>query len=101
MGSVCTRIARSRLASPNGPPTPSARTPLGEYLRLEWLPRKEPTWASGSRRYRRWTVDTLCQSSLGDAHRYGLIPDNPCTKVRLPPAHRMSWLRPTRETHAA
>ena len=128
---------------------PSARTPLGEYLRHEWLPRKEPTWASGSRRYRRWTVDTLCQSCLvdrpigeltvmeieryfadraatpfpsrgqlpargsikalyatlkaclGDAHRYGLIPDNPCTKVRLPPAHHMSRLRPTRETHAA
>jgi integrase len=114
-------------------PSPSALTPLGDYLRHEWLPRKQAGWASGSQRHRQWTVDTLCDSRLvdrpigeltvmeieryfaeraatpfpstgqvpargsikslyatlkaclGDAHRYGLIPDNPCAKVRLPP----------------
>lgn len=116
-------------------PSPSALTPLGDYLRHEWLPRKQAGWASGSQRHRQWTVDTLCDSRLvdrpigeltvmeieryfaeraatpfpstgqmpargsikalyatlkaclGDAHRYGLIPDNPCAKVRLPPDH--------------
>ena len=114
---------------------PSASTTLGDYLRHEWLPRKQAGWASGSKRHREWAVDTLCASRLvdrpigeltameieryfaeraaipfpstgevpahgsikalyatlkaclGDAHRYGLIPDNPCAKVRLPPEH--------------
>ena len=113
-------------------PLPTADTTLADYLRLEWLPRHEPTWASGSRRHRRWAVGILCDSSLAcrpigqlgvleieryfaeragqpfpqkgqlpargslkaifatlksclsDAVRYGLIPDNPCTRVRLP-----------------
>ena len=113
-------------------PLPTAATPLADYLRQEWLPRHEPTWASGSRRHRRWTVAILCdspladrpigdlgvleieryfaeragqpfpqkgqlpargslraifatlKSCLGDAVRYSLIPDNPCTRVRLP-----------------
>lgn len=113
--------------------SPSALTTLGDYLRHHWLPRKQAGWASGSRRHREWTVDTLCASRLvdrpigeltvmeieryfaeraatpfpstgqmpargsikalyatlkaclADAHRYGLIPDNPCAKVRLPP----------------
>ena len=115
--------------------SPTARTTLGDYLRNAWLPRKQTAWASGSRRHRAWTVETLCASPLvdrpigeltvleierylaqraatpfpstgqlpargsikalfatlkaclGDAHRYGLIPDNPCAKVRLPPDH--------------
>jgi integrase len=114
---------------------PTAQTTLGDYLRQEWLPRKRAGWASGSRRHRDWTVDTLCASTLvdrpigdltvleieryfaeraatpfpctgqvpargsikalyatlkaclGDAQRYGLIPDNPCAKVRLPPEY--------------
>lgn len=113
-------------------PLPTAATPLAEYLRHDWLPRHEPTWASGSRRHRRWTVGILSESRLasrpigelsvleieryfaeragqpfpqkgqlpargslraifatlksclGDAVRYGLIADNPCTRVRLP-----------------
>lgn len=113
-------------------PLPTANTTLADYLRLEWLPRHEPTWASGSRRHRRWAVGILCDSSLAhrpigqlgvleieryfaeragqpfpqkgqlpargslkaifatlksclsDAVRYGLISDNPCTRVRLP-----------------
>lgn len=117
---------------PTPAPLPTAATPLADYLRQEWLPRHEATWASGSRRHRRWTVAILCdspladrpigdlgvleieryfaeragqpfpqkgqlpargslraifatlKSCLGDAVRYGLIPDNPCTRVRLP-----------------
>jgi integrase len=111
---------------------PTAATPLADYLQHEWLPRHEPTWASGSRRHRRWTVGilsdsrlarrpigeltvleieryfaeragqpfpqkgqlpargslraifTTLKSCLGDAVRYGIITDNPCTRVRLP-----------------
>jgi hypothetical protein len=47
-------------------PLPTAATPLADYLRQEWLPRHEPTWASGSRRHRRWTVAILCDSPLAD-----------------------------------
>ena len=115
------------------PLPPASAITLGDYLRDEWLPRKTAGWASGSRRYRAWAVETLCQSalgsrpigeltvyeierylaeraatpfpsrgqlpargsvkalfsalkaSLGDAERYGLIADNPCLRVRLPP----------------
>ncbi|MFM9135957.1 MAG: site-specific integrase [bacterium] len=115
------------------PVSPTASTPLGDYLRHEWLPRKGPAYASGSRRHRDWAVATLCDSRLvdrpigelttleieryfaeragtpfpqrgqlpargslkalfatlnaclGEAARYGIIPDNPCARVRLPP----------------
>ncbi len=121
---------------------PTDRIPLADYLNGQWLPRHEPTWASGSRRHRRWTVAILCESSLAhrpigdltvleieryfaerastpfpqkgqlpargslraifttlksclfDAQRYGIIADNPCTRVRLPlePAAELdSW----------
>lgn len=43
---------------------PTDRTPLADYLMAEWLPRHEPTWASGSRRHRRWTAAILCDSPL-------------------------------------
>jgi len=113
--------------------SPTARTPLGDYLRHEWLPRKGPAYASGSRRHRTWAVATLCESRLvdrpigelttleieryfaeragtpfpqrgqlpargslkalfstlnaclGEAARYGIIAENPCARVRLPP----------------
>ncbi len=116
--------------------SPTARTPLGDYLRHEWLPRKGPAYASGSRRHRTWAVATLCESRLvdrpigelttleieryfaeragtpfpqrgqlpargslkalfstlnaclGEAARYGIIAENPCARVRLPPDRR-------------
>lgn len=43
---------------------PTADTALADYLTGEWLPRHLPTWASGSRRHRRWTVEILCDSPL-------------------------------------
>jgi len=123
---------------------PTAQTPLATYLREDWLPRHLPTWATGSRRHRRWTIEILCVSSLAmrpigsltvleieryfaeraatpfpqkgqlpargslraifttlkaalsDAVRYGILDDNPCTRVRLPlePAAELTvWSR--------
>ena len=44
--------------------TPTGRTTLGDYLSGFWLPRRLPTWAEGTQRYRTWTVTTLLASSL-------------------------------------
>ena len=43
---------------------PTGRTPLGDYLSHFWLPRRLPSWAEGTRRYRTWTVTTLLDSPL-------------------------------------
>ena len=44
--------------------TPTGRTTLGDYLSGFWLPRRLPTWAEGTQRYRTWTVTTLLASPL-------------------------------------
>jgi integrase len=43
---------------------PTGRTTLGDYLSHFWLPRRLPSWAEGTRRYRTWTVNTLLESLL-------------------------------------
>lgn len=44
--------------------TPTADTPLADYLSGFWLPRRRPGWSEGTLRYRMWAVEVLLKSSL-------------------------------------